>query len=510
MDRRSFLKSYGSLPLVSALGGKAFGAGTETGSLPYFGLHPFIEAHPEAVFLRKTAVASKDDAEAKKKAGLDLAQRIFSLHKDSGLALSGKLAFKPNLTGTKNTGLTYGIVTDPYLVEGLVEGAKNLKFDPNRIYMREGLGKEQPVTGFSDMARRTGVHYGDDDSREPTTMECPNGVVFRRTKYLGPFGHEDSLLINVAKMKTHSMGLTLCVKNLQGTNIPPYIRFCGGVNQRSIAADLNPEAQAQVDEIFARHLKEGYPRWDTEKGAWMEMWIQRTLDHYALIKPKVMLNVIEGIYSQNGDGFDGGPSKDGTPEIFLTNMLLFGKDAFRLDIVGHWIGGQEPGNFGLFHAAKERGCCDVLNPKNIPIYLWEDDGPKLITLDKITRTPLTTQYLPRTEEAKYHLCNEPFTYPTEKPALPKAAENRPAIRLLGPNRNETSQSSMVMEYRMPEKGLAQLEIRNRQGDCLFRRHDSHMVGGFHMAEWDTARIPSGTYEAILHTPGLHTVQTFRL
>ena len=196
---------------------------------------------------------------------------------------------------------------------------------------------EQPTTGYAEMARRTGVHYGDDHSRTPTTKECPDGVVFRRTKYLGPFAYPGAFLINVAKHKTHSMGLTLCVKNLQGTNVPPYIRFCGGLNP-ALAADFQPDAQGHVDALYEKHLKAGLPRWETAKGPWMEMWAQRTIDHYALIQPSVGLHVIEGIYAQNGDGFDGGPGTSGLPEVFMTNVLVFGRDAFRVDIVGHWLG----------------------------------------------------------------------------------------------------------------------------------------------------------------------------
>jgi len=108
----------------------------------------------------------------------------------------------------------------------------------------------------------------------------------------------------------------------------------------------------------------------------MERWAQRTIDHYALIQPSVGLHVIEGIYAQDGDAFDGGPGPSGLPNQFMTNMLVFGKDAFRLDIVGHWLGGHEPGNFGLFHLARERGVSTALDPRNIPVYEWTDDGPE--------------------------------------------------------------------------------------------------------------------------------------
>ena len=115
------------------------------------------------------------------------------------------------------------------------------------------------------MSQRSGVHYSDDDSRSPTTKECPEGVVFRRTKYLGPFNYPDAHLINVAKLKTHSMGLTLCVKNLQGTNIQPYIQFCGGL-QKEIVQDFQPDAQRHVDDLQDKHQQAGIPRWETALG----------------------------------------------------------------------------------------------------------------------------------------------------------------------------------------------------------------------------------------------------
>jgi hypothetical protein len=145
----------------------------------------------------------------------------------------------------------------------------------------------------------------------------------------------------------------------------------------------------------------------------MEMWVHRTIDSYSLIRSSILLNIIEGVYAQNGDGFSRGPGPNGVPEIFMTNVLIFGKDAFRVDIIGHWLGGHEPGNFGLFHLAKERGVSTALNPHNIPVYRWEDSGPKLAPLDQFARTPLTTPYLAKQGEPRFHLCNEPFAYPAE-------------------------------------------------------------------------------------------------
>ncbi len=490
MDRRKFLKAYGSLPLAAAVPGLGFGESAPESAFRYWGLHPFLEAHPDAVFIRRTQVPSKDDAEAKKKESESLARMIFTLKKDSGIDLSHKVAFKPNLTSTKGTGLTHAICTDPYMNEGIIEGLKKLSIKPEQIYVREGLGREQPVTGFTDMARRTGVHYGDDQDRAPTTVECPSGVVFRRTKYLGPFAYDDSHLINISKLKTHSMGLTLCVKNLQGTNINPYIRFCGGL-LKSIADDFQPDAQAHVDELFARHQKAGLPRWDTEKAAWMEMWIQRTIDHYALIKPKTVLHMIEGIYSQNGDGFDGGPGSDGTPDKFLTNLVIFGRDAFAVDIIGHWIGGHEPGNFGLFHIGRERGVSTALDPRNVPVYFWEDSGPRLARLEEIPRTPMSTIYLPRADEPRFHMISEPFRYPAENRVACLSGGSRPNLRDLGPAYASPGCPASVLELSLPREGSARVEVLDRHGDRLFLQEFPHLSQGIHMIQWNTARLSPG-------------------
>ena len=255
MSRRSFFRQLGGFGVatVAAPGEWAFAAAPEAAAGP-LGLHPFIEAHPEAVFIRRTKVAAKTDAEAIRREALAFTRGVFTMRRGPGVSSTQTVAIKPNLTSTKKTGLTHAIITDTYAVEGLVDGLKELGVAPGSIFVREGLMVEQPTTGYAEMALRAGVHYGDDHSRTPTTKECPDGVVFRRTKYLGPFAYPGAFLINVAKHKTHSMGLTLCVKNLQGTNIPPYIRFCGGLNP-ALAADFQPDAQAHVEALFEKHLE---------------------------------------------------------------------------------------------------------------------------------------------------------------------------------------------------------------------------------------------------------------
>ena len=106
----------------------------------------------------------------------------------------------------------------------------------------------------------------------------------------------------------------------------------------------------------------------------METWAQRTLDNLSVTDTG--LCVIEGLYARSG------PEED-----IMANVLLFGKDPFRVDIIGHWLGGHEPGNLGFFHGALDRGLCDVLNPMDIPVYRWESGMATQTWLTDFERIP---------------------------------------------------------------------------------------------------------------------------
>ena len=234
----------------------------------------------------------------------------------------------------------------------------------------------------------------------------------------------------------------------------------------------------------------------------MEMWAQRTIDHYTLIQPSVGLHVIEGIYAQNGDAFDGGPGPSGLPEVFMTNMLVFGKDAFRLDIVGHWLGGHEPGNFGLFHLARERGVSTALDPRNIPVYAWEDDGPKLTPLDRFERVPLLTPYLEKPGEARFHMVNEPYAYPAEAKAACLSGGDRPSLRALGETRWPNGRTSLAVEYGLPAEGPACLEVYDSLGQRVGVLAQGHLPRGLHTSTWRPQRLSPGAYWWRLRADGM--------
>ena len=58
----------------------------------------------------------------------------------------------------------------------------------------------------------------------------------------------------------------------------------------------------------------------------MEQWVQRMIDSYSVTPTGI--NIVEGVYGRDGDGFSGGPH-DGKAMDFMSNNVIFGKDALQ-------------------------------------------------------------------------------------------------------------------------------------------------------------------------------------
>ena len=449
MDRRAFIKAIAATGAGTLLN-PANMLGLRADSSPaYFGLHQFIEEHADAVFIKRTNVSVKTDSEAKKQEGIDLAREIFTLQDTPGIPLSHMIAIKPNLTCVLWTGATadseegMGMLTDCDFVEGLIEGMREIGLSADGMYVREGnwagnCSNDCWVSPYIGVAERTGVHMVDfptgrtiteltfdtlEEGTEVTWMNCPDGVVFNRIAYIAPFNQPDSWLLNISKFKAHDIpGMTLCVKNLQGTCIHPHIHFCEGVAMTKsypghILQDFQPDFEEHIEELYYQHLVDGIPRWDRDikgrgrqSGYGMEVWAQRTCD--SLSVTNTGLNIIEGIYGRNGNAFMEGPGSNGEAQDFMTNVLIFGKDPFKVDLIGYWLSGHDPRNVGLFHIARERGLCDDIDPGSIPVYLWQNGEPESVSLQDLEQYPLVTPYLRQDyggqSEEYYHLLNEPY------------------------------------------------------------------------------------------------------
>ena len=66
----------------------------------------------------------------------------------------------------------------------------------------------------------------------------PEGVVFKRIPHYAPVNEPGTWLLNIAKWKAHSMGLTLTVKNEQGLVAHPFTQFCGGWRTVLVRSDV--------------------------------------------------------------------------------------------------------------------------------------------------------------------------------------------------------------------------------------------------------------------------------
>jgi len=387
----------------------------------YFGLHPFIEANPKAVFIRRTRVPEKTAGAAKLREGLELAREIFQLREQPGIPLTHRIVLKPNPTPVRSPRRPeielWGTATDPDFYEGLIKGLYELGL--RKFYFADANHRHSlNWRGFADIHDRYGVEMNDPDRRprhfrdgyEITWSTVPEPVVFKRIPHYAPVNEPDTWLLNIAKWKAHGMCMTLSVKNEQGLVVMPFVRFCQGWRMVTgapdyVKAEIHPQAEERLKRYFENHRRLGYSRYDSraELGPMeQEIWAQKTCDNMSVLRTG--LAIIEGIYGRDGNGFEIG-------DDHLTNLVMFSLDKFRLDIIGTWLAGHEPGNVHLFRIAKERGLADTFNPWEIPIFEWEPGGrPTARKLSDFPRTPLKTYYLQRPGEPLYHLVNEPFDY----------------------------------------------------------------------------------------------------
>ncbi|MBI2685217.1 MAG: DUF362 domain-containing protein [Acidobacteria bacterium] len=412
--RRKFLASAAALAPYQLVGAPA--------RLPKsrFAVHSFIEANPKAVFIKRTRVPHKMDEAAKLKEGIAFAREVLVPVDDpAGVPISHRIILKPNFTSVRNNRPheeNWGTGTDPQFYEGIIIGLKELGLKKFHFLEANGFHTWN-YRGLADINDRHGVEVNEPDRRprnfrdgyEMNWTKVPDPVVYTHIPHYAPVNEPDTWLLNIAKWKSHGMCMTLSTKNEQGLVVKPYVRFCPGWNMVTgvpgfMKENIHPEVERRVNSFFDRHVRMGYARYQSKDALspiHQEIWAHKTCDNTQTLRTG--LSIIEGIYGRDGDGF-------GTGNDHLTNLVMFGKDKLRLDMVGMYLGGHEPGNVNLFRIAKERGLLDTFNPHEVELYEWEDGKPARRQLSSFQRTPLPTYYLQRDGEPKFHLVNEAFDY----------------------------------------------------------------------------------------------------
>ena len=512
LNRRSFIRSStiaGSALMLNPLHALN-GQFNKADSL--IGVHPFIFDNKDAVFIMPTNVDEKTNASAIKQAGLSFGESVFGLtdNPDNGVPLTHKVVFKPNLTcrgkwdADYTTERSMGVVTDSNFTEGVIESLKELEFNASQIYAREvNCPEDLAEGGYIDMATRTGIDlqgidtpYYDLDPDQLQWMDVEDGLYFNRIPFLWPVNDPDSWLLNIAKLKTHSMGMTLCAKNIQGTIAMNYQQHCKvhGSHLDILEQDIQANAFSSIQNNYNRHVADGVPRWarpGQDGGIWMETWASRCLDNNSVTKAG--LHVIEGVYGRDGHFIDG--PNDGLANDYMTNVIIFGLNPYYVDIIGHWIGGHEPGNFGLFHMALERGEVSTIDPANIPVYEWDAvDGATMKTLDDFERQPLKTNYLRLDysggNEDYWHLVDEDFDYSTVSGTILKPG---PLPFNLGGNFPNPFSDNTNIPFQIQKAGHVYIEVINEVGKTVDILENRPLLPGNHMITWNSSNCPAGLY-----------------
>ncbi|HTS00524.1 MAG TPA: DUF362 domain-containing protein [Bacteroidota bacterium] len=535
VTRREFLMGAATaagaaiLDLRPARGGPA---GTD-----YFALHAFIEAHPDAVFIYRTNIAAKTDADAIRAAARALGNTLFvaATAPAGAFPVTGPVAIKPNLTSwswdagasTVPFEAKMGIQTDASFVEGIIGSLCDLSVPPSSIHIRDANFTAGAIDGawYGALAQRTGVDLAQKPllpslpASDVVWTDVPGGIWYARIPYLWPAGAPGACLINIAKLKSHSMGMTLCSKNLQGTNARPYVAHCTAWNTPMSgvsASDIVPGAFTTIEQNYERH-RETIPRWktldgDTHAGSagglWMETHTARCLDNNSALHP--LLNIIEGVYGREGP-FVTGPGPDGLGVDLMANLVIFGKNARHVDLVGAYLAGHEPGNFGLFHVARERGLALYLNPFDVPLYEWTGDGSAAAaSLGAFSRTPIRTLYLPQAGERQYHMVDQPFDYGTTSAPRTAAPHGGPDALVIEQNFPNPFNPSTAIQYFTPRAGRVRLEIRDVRGALVDVPFDGHAAAGDHMVTWRAGARASGTYFYSILFEGVRRTRTMVL
>ena len=520
INRRRFVQS--SLLAGAGLMINPVKAFTFNRTSSFFGVHPFILQNPDAVFVMKTNIDMKTNSSAIKEAGLSFGRSVFGLTEDTenGIPLTHKVVIKPNLTCRSRGSNGYsilrsmGIVTDAYFVEGVIESLKELGIAAGQMYIREvNCPDDLEDGGYNAMAIRTGIDLQGIDT--PVTelspdkiqwINVPDGIWFKRIPYLWPINASDTFLLNISKFKAHGMGLTLCAKNLQGTIAMNYQAHCTEYGESMYGvnlSDLNPTANEDILANYNRHKANGVPRWDrpgNTGGIWQETWATRCLDNNSVTFAG--LHIIEGIYGRDGN-FMAGPDPNGLATDYMTNYIIFGRNQFHVDNIGHYLAGHEPGNFGLFHMALERGMSSIINPMEIPLYEWKTEtGAQQADLTGFQRYPLKTYYLQRdyngqTEEY-WHLVNEPFDYGATATRDIHSGNVRFSLQQNFPN---PVQQTTSISFSIPGNGLVMIEVVDDTGNVVDEVVKSRLNCGSYTIPWNSGNHPSGLYICRMHYGG---------
>ncbi|MFC1527086.1 DUF362 domain-containing protein, partial [Candidatus Latescibacterota bacterium] len=296
---------------------------------------PFVQEHPEAVFIWRTEMSSMEEYTPDRLA--DIGRRVARSLLGAAGGDTQDFVVKPNICGGPREGEDPsawrhqpGESTNVDVVRGFLEVMVELGAEAERITVTEGrsaldLSDVFRYSGYEHMCQQLGVRlfnngsdpYGPDDLN---WMELPEGVVFREIPIVRPVNDPGVDLVDIATMKAHGLALTtLCVKNLQGLVAYKYKHFChelellekgGDRYSPEVMSHFRDDLRAVLEPACARHQQDD-PEWTLRD----ELYANRACDSLLALKP--MICIVEGVLARGGTGYRRG-------EDVLANMLVAG------------------------------------------------------------------------------------------------------------------------------------------------------------------------------------------
>lgn len=239
-----------------------------------------------------------------------------------------KILIKPNVTiaATRES----GIVTDCAHVDGIIRALFDRGFTPRQVAIGEGGGAWMPqafcVAGYADLANAYGIQIHNFNDMRLRYVEQNGAFMADRMAQLGRGQRiaqravaPDTYMINAPKLKTHNaMAITICVKNLMGTQHRHDRSLCGMSREYARQRHMDYELR------FAREM----------------------CNLYRKVQPA--FNMVDGVIARMGSGFHDG-------ENYPLGLTVAGADGFAVDFACSYFIGLNPEHLLLFKTAAREG-----------------------------------------------------------------------------------------------------------------------------------------------------------
>jgi uncharacterized protein (DUF362 family) len=239
-------------------------------------------------------------------------QRAVDLAGGLGVEIGDVVVIKPNAKNQSPPG--YGVVTDPRVVEALVDlayrqGAKRVKIAEGAAYPSGAYDTFAAfqTSGIAEIARRWDIDLVDLNSYDSVDVDVSDGLVLDWVR-VGRSVLEADRVVNVPVLKTHrGTLLSVCLKNV-------------GVG------------------CATREEKKRLHRLGIDEGL---------VDVYSIVRPG--FNVVDGIVALEGDGPNLPPGK-----ARPLGLIVAGEDGLAVDAVCAKIMGFEPSSVKHLRLAEEK------------------------------------------------------------------------------------------------------------------------------------------------------------